>query len=114
LTPLQAGMLFFTLKEPTLGVYADQWLCDLVGELDVGALQQSWQRVVQRHDSLRASFLWHELEEPLQLVWRDVALSWTTRRSRDRRRRERRATVTIEAFLRERPRARLSSSTARR
>jgi amino acid adenylation domain-containing protein len=98
LTPLQAGMLFFTLKEPTAGVYADQWLCDLVGELDVDALQQSWQRVVHKHDSLRASFLWHELEEPLQLVWRNVALAWSVvdlvgvdESARD---------TTIESFLR--------------
>jgi hypothetical protein len=63
------------------------------------------------HDSLRASFLWHELEEPLQLVWRDVALAWSVvdlvgvdKSARD---------TTIESFLRATVRAAFSS-TARR
>ncbi len=77
LAPVQEGMLFHTLQSPESGVYFEQYRCTLRGELDVPALKQAWQRVVQRHAVLRTAFLWQGLDEPLQVVRKEVDLPWT-------------------------------------
>lgn len=76
LSPMQQGMLFHTLYDPGSAVYFEQLICTLQGTLDVSVLQQAWQQVVQRHAVLRSSFHWEELDEPLQVVHRQVELPW--------------------------------------
>lgn len=76
LSPMQQGMLFYTLYDPDSDVYFEQLICTLQGALDVSVLQQAWQQVVQRHAVLRSSFHWEELNEPLQVVHRQVELPW--------------------------------------
>lgn len=76
LSPMQQGMLFHTLYEPAAGEYFEQMICTLRGELEVGAFQEAWQEVVARHPILRSSFHWEELDEPLQVVHKQVSLSW--------------------------------------
>ncbi len=78
LSPLQEGMLFHTLKEPGTGIYVTQYTCRLSGNLDLELFQRSWESVVQRHQSLRTAFFWEELDEPLQVVRREVDLDWKT------------------------------------
>src|SRR2546428_4338183 len=90
LSPTQAGMLYHSLSAP--GVYFEQSLLRIDGELDVPVLRKAWQRIVDHHEILRTSFRWDNPEKPLQIVhwhvtvpfeehdWR--ALSQTAQESR--------------------------------
>ncbi len=75
LSPMQQGMLFHSLIAPDLGVYFEQTDCLLKGNLDQAAFRRAWEAVVARHPILRTSFLWEELEEPLQVVYSQVELA---------------------------------------
>ncbi|MFQ5584009.1 MAG: condensation domain-containing protein, partial [Calditrichia bacterium] len=76
LTPLQQGMLFHSLSTPGASMYCDQlsWIID--DKIDVTAMRTAWQRVVNHHPILRASFLWEDLDEPLQVIRSKVRLPW--------------------------------------
>jgi amino acid adenylation domain-containing protein/non-ribosomal peptide synthase protein (TIGR01720 family) len=71
-TPTQQGMLFHSLSEPDSGVYMTQLICELSGALDVAPFEAAWQKVVSRHQSLRADFAWDVCAEPIQVVRREV------------------------------------------
>ncbi|HUF77219.1 MAG TPA: condensation domain-containing protein, partial [Longimicrobiales bacterium] len=82
LSPLQEGILFYSLEPETADLYLLQLACTLHGELDVVRFRGAWQRLVDRHSALRTSFRWEELERPLQVVHRDArveieTLDWT-------------------------------------
>jgi amino acid adenylation domain-containing protein/non-ribosomal peptide synthase protein (TIGR01720 family) len=68
LSPMQKGMLFESLSAPESGVYIQQLICMLRGDLDILAFQGAWQQVVQRHSGLCISFQWEHDEEPVQHV----------------------------------------------
>ncbi|HEV8491010.1 MAG TPA: amino acid adenylation domain-containing protein, partial [Candidatus Angelobacter sp.] len=68
LSPMQKGMLFESLSAPESGVYIQQLICMLRGDLDIHAFQDAWQQIVQRHSVLRTSFTWEHDEEPAQHV----------------------------------------------
>ncbi len=74
LSPLQQGILFHTLYNPGSTIYTGQLSFALHGDLDVEAFTRAWRRVVDRHAILRSSFIWKNLEEPLQAVHRTVEL----------------------------------------
>ena len=74
LTPLQQGLLFHTLSAPQSGIYIEQVSCTLRGEIEVGALERAWQRVIMRYAILRTAFVWQELSEPLQIVFPQAKL----------------------------------------
>jgi surfactin family lipopeptide synthetase C len=76
LSSMQQGMLFHTLYAPESEVYFEQLLCILSGELNFLNFQQAWRQVVARHPVLRSSFYWEEIEKPLQMVSKQVDLSW--------------------------------------
>jgi natural product biosynthesis luciferase-like monooxygenase protein/non-ribosomal peptide synthase protein (TIGR01720 family) len=74
LSPIQQGMLFHSLadKDPTLDV--EQVTCSLHEQIDVTAMEQAWQQVLQRHESLRVSFQWQDVEAPVQHVHRELGI----------------------------------------
>jgi len=76
LSPMQQGMIFHTLYNPESDLYLEQHQYILRGMLDVAAFKQSWEQVMQRHAILRTQFMWQDLKEPLQVVWRKLALPW--------------------------------------
>lgn len=76
LSPLQEGLLFHALYSPEGGEYISQISCVMRGELDVSALKQAWQQVVQRHAALRTFFLWEGLKKPVQVVQKHLDLTW--------------------------------------
>ncbi|HVR95239.1 MAG TPA: amino acid adenylation domain-containing protein, partial [Thermoanaerobaculia bacterium] len=76
LTPLQNGVLFHSLMEPASGVYVGQATCTLPADLDPRLFRQAWERLAERHGVLRTAFLWDGLDEPRQVVRRNVPLPW--------------------------------------
>ena len=76
LSPLQQGLLFHSLYDPESGGYFEQLSCTLEGDLNIGAFQRAWQRVVDRHPALRTSFRYENLDKPLQIVHGNVKLPW--------------------------------------
>ncbi|MGD9855339.1 MAG: amino acid adenylation domain-containing protein, partial [Planctomycetaceae bacterium] len=56
LSPMQQGMLFHSLSEPSTGVYVQQKILSLREALDVEVFIAAWQRIVDRHSILRTSF----------------------------------------------------------
>ena len=82
LTPLQEGMLYHTIREPSAGLFHVQCTAELHGWLDVRAFTHAWELGTQRHGALRTFFSWEERERPLQVVRTQVAidiesLDWT-------------------------------------
>ncbi|MEP6917581.1 MAG: condensation domain-containing protein, partial [Acidobacteriota bacterium] len=74
LSPMQQGMLFHSIYSPGAGVYVEQSVFTLSGEFELATFERAWRRVVDRHSILRTSFLWEDLEHPLQAVHREVDL----------------------------------------
>jgi amino acid adenylation domain-containing protein len=72
LSPMQQGMLFHSLYAPETGAYFEQASWTLRGDLNVTAFEKAWQTAVNRHTALRTAFMWEDLEEPLQVVYRNV------------------------------------------
>lgn len=77
LTPLQQGLLIETLSKPDTDAYTIQFILTLdASQLNVAAWQRAWQTVLDRHAVLRSAFYWQDLDKPVQVVLRDVALPW--------------------------------------
>jgi amino acid adenylation domain-containing protein len=76
LSPGQHGMLMVVLLSAQAGIYCDRHLLTLGGELDLALWRRAWQRVVDRHPSLRTLFVWERREQPLQVVCRRAELPW--------------------------------------
>ncbi|MBE8967603.1 non-ribosomal peptide synthase/polyketide synthase, partial [Nostocales cyanobacterium LEGE 12452] len=72
LSNMQQGMLFESLYAPNSGVYFEQLSCSLNGKLNVTAFEQAWQQLVAKHSILRTAFVWEQLAQPLQVVYRQV------------------------------------------
>ena len=83
LTPMQQGMLYHTISDPDSGVFVNQIVTSLEGELDVGRFQAAWASVAARHEALRTAFLWEGLDEPLQVVRTSIDVPWSERDLRD-------------------------------
>ncbi|MGK5638174.1 amino acid adenylation domain-containing protein [Streptomyces sp. URMC 126] len=77
LTEMQKGMLFHSLLDPDSGVYVEQFLYTLEGELDLDAYRRAWREVAGRHEILRSWIATQGLAEPLQVVQREAEPEWT-------------------------------------
>ncbi|MBE9228019.1 non-ribosomal peptide synthase/polyketide synthase [Phormidium sp. LEGE 05292] len=75
LSPMQQGMLFESLYAPDSGVYFEQVICNLTGNLNVKAFEKAWQQLVAQHSILRTGFVWEQLTQPLQVVYRQVKVT---------------------------------------
>ena len=78
LSPMQQGMLFHSLRAPVSGVYVEQNSATLSGDLDIPAFVGAWQHLLDRHTILRTAFLWEDMDEPLQLVYRKLEMPLRT------------------------------------
>lgn len=75
LSPLQEGMLIHSLAEQGVGMYVSQGVHSFK-QVDVEAMVQAWQKVVDRHEVLRTSFIWDGLDKPLQVVHPKVSVEF--------------------------------------
>jgi amino acid adenylation domain-containing protein len=83
LTPLQAGMLFHCLNEQGEGLYVNQLTCELRGRLDERAFEAAWREAVRANPVLRTAFEWEGVDEPLQVLLREVELPFRSEDWRD-------------------------------
>src|SRR5262249_29317866 len=71
LGPLQEHMLTQALRTPAPGLYVVQNVVSLHHiDIDPAAYERAWQKLYDRHEVLRTSFLWRDQDRPLQLVHR--------------------------------------------
>ena len=76
--PLQEGLHFHALYSAKgHDVYTVQMILELAGEVDAARLRQAGEAVLERHSNLRASFEHEYLNEPVQVIAREVKLPWT-------------------------------------
>jgi amino acid adenylation domain-containing protein len=74
LSPTQQGLLFHSLRSES-AVYIEQQVHVLRGDVDLAAWDRAWEAVLARHPALRTSFVWDDLDAPLQAVHNEVQLS---------------------------------------
>jgi surfactin family lipopeptide synthetase C len=79
LAPLQEVMLFQSLYAPESGAYLEQASFPVAGPVDVQALRRAWEEVLQLYSVFRTSFFWEDLQQPVQVVHRQVSLLWVER-----------------------------------
>ncbi len=83
LSPIQHGMLFHSLYAPESGVYFEQFVFDRGADFDPEVFEQTWRTLVAHHPVLRTCFLWAGLKDPVQVVQRQVELSFDRQDWRD-------------------------------
>lgn len=83
LSPTQQGMWFHSNYTSGDAVYVEQIRCDVLVDLNVEAFEQAWCQVIKRHSILRTGFIGDTLEQPVQIVHREVDLpiQWQDLRS---------------------------------
>ncbi|MEB3358049.1 MAG: amino acid adenylation domain-containing protein [Synechococcales bacterium] len=74
-TPMQQGMLFHSAYAAEAGIYVEQLQFTLDGVVDLDALRQAWQQLVEQNDVLRTCFVWQRTQT-LQVVLKQVDLPW--------------------------------------
>jgi|GEM_PF-731952 len=74
LSPMQQGMLFHAIADPTSTSYFEQTAYCLVGQLNIEAVEKSLNALMARHPVLRTRFLYKGLERPLQLVLKEQSV----------------------------------------
>ncbi|WP_055108260.1 non-ribosomal peptide synthetase [Paenibacillus ihumii] len=71
LTPMQEGILFHSLYEQHSQAYFEQLTLTLEGELVPSILEESFNRLIQRHDIFRTLFVWEKVQKPRQIVLKE-------------------------------------------
>ncbi|MEJ2693581.1 MAG: condensation domain-containing protein, partial [Candidatus Thiodiazotropha sp.] len=74
LGPLQEGILFHSLAAQDRDPYLLRAHLGFDGRSRLEGFLRALQQVIDRHEVLRTSFAWEELEEPVQVVWRRAKL----------------------------------------
>jgi amino acid adenylation domain-containing protein/non-ribosomal peptide synthase protein (TIGR01720 family) len=75
LSPIQGGLLFQALYHPESDAYFVQKIFEL-DNLNTSYWYNAWYTVVNRYDSLKASFVWGELDEAVQIIHNKVEIPW--------------------------------------
>ena len=68
LSPMQQGMLFHTLFDPSASIYFEQFCCVLKGSWDFKLLENVWNHLICQHPVFRTVFNWKDAAQPVQIV----------------------------------------------
>ncbi|MDQ8091444.1 non-ribosomal peptide synthase/polyketide synthase [Bacillus amyloliquefaciens] len=68
LTPMQKGMLFHSLFDPSSGAYFQQTMFDLHGDLHIDSFSKSLDGLSQKYDIFRTNFYRGWKDQPLQII----------------------------------------------
>jgi len=92
LSPLQEGLLFHALDDGGHGEYLQQITALIDGVPEQAAFGRAWNRVLQKHPALRASFHGVELSSPKQIIHAEAAcpVAWLDWREMPKTERENR------------------------
>ncbi|MCP5051332.1 MAG: amino acid adenylation domain-containing protein, partial [bacterium] len=71
LGPMQEGLLFHRLLDDQSAAYFEQTTLYLEGNLDPSTMECSINSLIHRHDILRTSFVYREIKEPRQVVFKE-------------------------------------------
>ncbi|MDR6710987.1 arthrofactin-type cyclic lipopeptide synthetase A [Pseudomonas hunanensis] len=77
LAPLQQGLLYHHVTD-LRDTYQQQALFAFASHEQLLAFADALQRVIERHDILRTSLAWEDLEQPQQVVWREARMDVQT------------------------------------
>lgn len=83
LSPMQEGMLFHSLLATGSGNYVSQITCQINGQLDIQAIEESMNLLMNRHDTLRAVFLHEGYERAIQVVLKERKVDFSYEDIRD-------------------------------
>ncbi|MCP5050325.1 MAG: non-ribosomal peptide synthetase, partial [bacterium] len=70
LSPMQEGMLFHHITDPSSPAYFEQISYSVEGEMDHEIFDRAFNRLIERYDILRTVFLHEKVKRPLQVVFR--------------------------------------------
>jgi bacitracin synthase 3 len=76
LSPMQEGMLYHYIQNKNSSNYLIQQSYRIQGNIDVTLAEKSFNELFKRHDVLKTSFVYEELEKPLQIVLRERFVSF--------------------------------------
>ncbi|NEQ68577.1 MAG: AMP-binding protein, partial [Symploca sp. SIO2D2] len=71
LSPMQEGILFTHIYDPSSDAYIVQMAMELVGDGDLSNLVESFQVLIQRHEVLRSAFVWEQLDQPYCVILKE-------------------------------------------
>lgn len=72
LSASQQGMFFESFVSSESGMFIEQAIWNLHGNLNISVFQQVWQRILERHEILRACFVLKKQKDPLMVVLRKL------------------------------------------
>ncbi|USP97309.1 non-ribosomal peptide synthase/polyketide synthase [Bacillus vallismortis] len=70
LTPMQKGMLFHSLFDPSSGAYFQQTMFDLHGDLNIASFSKSLDGLSKKYDIFRTNFYRGWKDQPLQIIFK--------------------------------------------
>ncbi|MCK4258379.1 MAG: amino acid adenylation domain-containing protein [Halanaerobiales bacterium] len=68
LSPMQEGMLYHYVKDGESGLYFEQLILTVRGEIDLEIFEKSFNKVIEKYDVLRTIFTFKKVTRPLQGV----------------------------------------------
>ncbi|WP_139488493.1 non-ribosomal peptide synthetase [Brevibacillus dissolubilis] len=71
LSPMQEGMLFHVLLEPTSAAYLTQTEMRVRGAIDADLMEQSLNKLIERHEILRTVFVYQQIQHLRQVVLKE-------------------------------------------
>lgn len=77
LSPLQQGILFYSLYNKESNAYINQISFDLTGTFNLAHFKKAWELIIQKHSILRTSFHLDGLSIPVQCVHKNMELPLT-------------------------------------
>lgn len=75
-TAMQTGLLYESEVGRVEGAYVSQLINELEGQLDIAALRQAWQAIVDRHAAYRTAFLIEDSGRFVQVVHARATVPW--------------------------------------
>ncbi|NIM12786.1 MAG: amino acid adenylation domain-containing protein [Candidatus Aminicenantes bacterium] len=74
LSPMQENLLFSYLMDKESDAYFEQSILPISGKIDVDILEESFNRLIQRHEVLRSVFVYERIKKPRQVIKKNVSL----------------------------------------
>lgn len=73
-SPVQESMIFHTAYSPDSSVAVEQTVFRVQGNLNIEAFEKAWNTILNRHESLKATYHWRNLEHPIQVIHNNLTL----------------------------------------